>query len=111
MAGAVGLLADYHRTAAPIREVRVIGTLVGRTQAGGLVVAAPVDYASWTERVAAFADRPELAGSDRQIWMVGRLSPRSRQELTARGWAIREGVAAGIVRPGGPASLDTKPAP
>jgi hypothetical protein len=111
MAGAVGLLADYHRTAAPIREVRVIGTLVGRTQAGGLVVAAPVDYASWTERVAAFADRPELAGSDRQIWMVGRLSPRSRQELTARGWAIREGVAAGIVRPGGPTGLDTKPAP
>jgi hypothetical protein len=111
MAGAVGILANYHRTAAPIRELRVAGTLIGRTQAGGLVVAAPVDYVSWTERTAAFADWPELAGADRQVWVSGRLSPRARQEATARGWTIREGVAAGIVRPGGPASLDTKPAP
>ncbi len=111
MAGAVGILADYHRTAAPIQRVRVAGTLVGETQSGALVIAAPVDYVSWTERVAAYVERPDLAAKEHQLWLFGRVSPRTRQELTARDWVIREGVSAGIVRPGGPAGLESKPAP
>jgi hypothetical protein len=111
MAAAAGILADYHRTAAPIQKVRVAGTLVGETGTGAVVVAAPVDYVSWTERVATWNARQDLAGSGRQLWLFGRLSPRTRDELTARGWDIREGVAAGIVRPGGPAALEKKPAP
>ena len=109
MAGAVAILAEYHRTVAPVARLRIAGTLLGDTERGALVVPAPVDYLSWTERVAAFANRPEVAAAkDRQLWLTGRLSPRARQELTGRGWSIREGVAAGIVRVGGPAELDKK---
>jgi hypothetical protein len=111
MAGAAGILADYHRTVAPIQRVRVAGTLVGETQSGALVIAAPVDYISWTERAAAYVQRPDLAAKAHQLWVTGRVAPRARQELTARGWAVREGVSAGIVIPGGPAGLESKPAP
>ena len=58
------------------------------------LVPAPVDYVSWTERVAHFADRPDIAGAPtRRLWLAGKLSPRARQELTARKWAIEEGVS------------------
>ncbi len=113
MAGAVIILAAYHTTQDPISRLRVSGTLVGERQAGGLVVPAPVDYVAWTERVARFAARPDLAGHDRQIWLTGRLSPRARQELTALKWGVRENVQS-IMGPGGPAELEgtaTNPKP
>jgi hypothetical protein len=109
MAGAVGILADHHRNAAPIATLRVAGSLFGETDAGTVVVPAPVDYVSWTERVAGFAARPEVAGAkSRELWLTGRLSPRTRQDLASRGWTVREGVSAGLVRPGGPSELETK---
>jgi hypothetical protein len=37
-----------------------------------------VDYAAWTEHVARFAARPDLAAKDREIWLTGGLSPRAR---------------------------------
>jgi len=111
MAGAVGILADYHRTAAPLARIRVAGTLIGETQNGPLVIAAPVDYVSWTARLAKFTARPDLAGRPKQLWLTGRLSPRAQKELTALRWTIREGVSAGVARPGGPPSLEQKPQP
>ena len=107
MAGAVAILADHHRTAGPIKALRVDGTLLGETEAGALVVPAPVDYVSWTERVAGFATRPDVAAANsRELWLTGRLSPRARQELATLGWTVREGVPAGLVRPGGPSELE-----
>jgi hypothetical protein len=109
MAGAVAILADYHRTVGPIKTLHVSHTLFAETEAGAIVVAAPVDYVSWTGRVAGFATRSEvLAAKNRHLWLTGRLSPRARQELAANGWTVREGVAAGLVRPGGPSELETK---
>jgi hypothetical protein len=115
MAGAVLILAAYHKTQDPIAKLRVAGTLVGERNAGGVVVPAPVDYVAWTERVARFAARPDLASRDRQIWLTGRLSPRAREELTKSRWGLRENVQS-IMGPGGPAELEgtatnPKPAP
>jgi hypothetical protein len=111
MAGAAGILADFQQTAAPIRSVKVVGTMVGETESGALVIAAPVDYVSWTERLARYVERPDLAGKEHQLWLFGRVSPRTREELTARGWTIREGVSAGIVTPAGPAASEPRPKP
>ena len=113
MAGAVVILAAYHKTQDPIHALRVAGTLVGQRQAGGLVVPAPVDYVAWTELVARFAQRPDLAGRDRQIWLTGRLSLQARQELAKLKWDVREQVQS-IIGPGGPAELEgtaTNPKP
>jgi len=109
IAGSVMILADYHKTKDPIAELRVSGTLVGRNKAGALVVPAPVDYVSWTERVAGFAKQPDLAAPDRQILLTGRLSPRARQELKRLHWVTRERVKAGVPRPGGPGVLEGTP--
>jgi hypothetical protein len=109
MAGAVAILADYHRTVGPIKTLRTARTVYAETDAGAVVVPAPVDYISWTERVAGFAARPDVvAAKNRHLWVTGRLSPRTRQELAAHGWTVREGVTAGLVRPGGPSELETK---
>ena len=101
MAGSVAILARYHLTAAPITRMSVARTLLGETVDGAVVVPAAVDYVSWTERVASFAGRPDLASARaRRLWLAGTLSPRARQELTARKWATEEDVS--IVPPGAP---------
>jgi cytochrome P450 len=101
MAGSVAILARHHRTAAPITRIRVAGTVLGETAEGAVVVPAAVDYVSWTEQVASFAGRPDLASArTRRLWLAGKLSARTRQELTARTWTIEEGVS--IVPPASP---------
>jgi hypothetical protein len=109
VAGAVMILAGYHKTKDPIAELRVSGTLIGRTKAGTLIVPAPVDYVSWTERVSGFAKRPDLAAPDREIWLTGRLSPRARRELTRLHWVTRDKIKEGVPRPGGPGELEGTP--
>jgi hypothetical protein len=93
MAGSVAILARHHRSV-PITGMRVAGTVLGETADGVVVVPAAADYVSWTERVASFAARPDIAGAKaRRLWLAGRLSPRARQELTAAKWTIEEGVS------------------
>jgi hypothetical protein len=100
MAGCVAILARHHQVA-PITRLRVAGTVLGETAEGAVVVPAAVDYVSWTERVANFAGRPELTNAKaRRLWLAGTLSPRARQELTARKWTIEEGIS--IVPPASP---------
>jgi hypothetical protein len=102
MAGSVAILARHHQ-ATPITTIQVAGTVLGETADGTVVVPAAVDYVSWTERVATFASRPDLAGAKaRRLWLAGKLSPRTRQELLTRQWIIEEGVS--IVPPPTPAA-------
>jgi len=53
-------------------------------------VPAPVDYVSWTERVARFANRDDLKAAERSIWLTGKMSPRARREFEALGWKVNE---------------------
>jgi hypothetical protein len=86
LATAVRMLGKAH----DLEEVTATGTVVGREKNGALVVPAPVDYVSWTERVARFADREGLKAPVRSIWLTGKMSPRARQEFEARGWKVNE---------------------
>jgi hypothetical protein len=89
-AAAVNMLARYRETTQPLAEVMAPGPIVGRTAAGALVVAAPVDYVAWTERTGRFADREDLKAAARVAWVSGQLSPRARKEFDKRGWSIQE---------------------
>jgi hypothetical protein len=82
----VRMLAKAHA----LEKVTATGTVVGREKGNGIVVPAPVDYVSWTERVARFADRDDLKAAERSIWLRGKMSPRARQEFEARGWKVNE---------------------
>ena len=86
LATAVRLLGK----AKALEEMTATGTVVGREQGGGIVVPAPVDYVSWTERVARFANRDDLKAAERSIWLTGNMSPRARREFEALGWKVNE---------------------
>lgn len=84
------MTARYHETVKPLQSLVVLGTVAARTADGEVVVAAPVDYLSWTEGVARFSANEELAGPHRALHVAGRLTDRARDELAGRGWTVRE---------------------
>jgi hypothetical protein len=90
VASAVRMLADYHEKTKPITAVVAPGPVIGRNRDGVLILPAPVDYISWTERVASFATSPDLKASQRTILLSGKMSPRAGKEFEALGWTVRE---------------------
>jgi hypothetical protein len=90
LAAAVQMLAHLNVTGVPIRRVMGRGTVVGVTPDGMLVVPAPVDYVSWTEKVGGFAMRSDLHATRRGIWLTGRISGTAYQGFTARGWTLHD---------------------
>ena len=93
VANAVHLLVQHHETRGPLAKVSARGTVVGRERGGAVVVPGPVDYVAWTEKVAGFARREDLAAPTRSLWLTGRMSPRARKEFEALGWTVHEGGA------------------
>jgi hypothetical protein len=88
----IRMLAEYHEKKKPITAITVPGPVIARDQDGALVIPAPVDYLSWTERVATFAKHPSFqAARQRTVWISGQISPRAKQEFEANGWTIHEG--------------------
>jgi hypothetical protein len=51
-----------------------------------------IDYGVWSEDAAAFAQRKELAATNRTLLVAGNLSPRAKQELEKTGWKIKTGI-------------------
>jgi hypothetical protein len=84
------LLSKHHGSQKRLAELTAKGTLVARETDGSLVVPAPVDYPSWNERVARFADRSDLVAPKRTILLTGQSTPLNRRELEARGWVLKE---------------------
>ncbi len=88
---ATGLLAAYHQRVAPLSSVESRGRLaVGLTSAGLLLLAVPVDCLAWTDKLVEFGSRSDLRASRREILITGSTTSRTRQELAARGWTLRE---------------------
>ena len=66
--------------------------VLGRDRHGTLVVPAPVDYVSWTERIAGFAGSEDLKAAQWTVLLTGKMSPRAKKEFEARGWTVREEI-------------------
>lgn len=90
VAGAANMLARYHEAVAPIAQVSAPGPILGRTASGALVLAAPVDYVAWLERVGIAANRPDLQAAEKVFFVSGRVTPIAQKNLVARGWKIFE---------------------
>ncbi len=92
LVAATGLLAAYHRRVAPLSSVESRDRLtVGRTSSGLLLLSAPVDCLAWTDKLVKFGSRTDLHASRREILITGSATSRTRRELSARGWTLREG--------------------
>jgi hypothetical protein len=90
VAGATNMLARYHEAVAPIAQVTAPGPILGRTATGTLVLAAPVDYVAWLERLGVAVNRPDLQAPEKVAFISGRMTPRAQKELAKRGWKIFE---------------------
>ena len=85
---ALQLLHARHR-AAPYQSLGVHGRLaVGVAADGAIEIPAPVDYVVWTEEVAAFATRDDIARYHRRLILQGNLSAETQAQLAAAGWEI-----------------------
>ena len=69
VAGAMNMLARYHEAVAPIAQVSAPGPILGRTASGTLVLAAPVDYVAWLERVGIATNRPDFQAPERVLFV------------------------------------------
>ena len=86
------MLDQWSQQRSPITQIQVLGVFVAQDQNGTTIMPAPVDYLSWTPRIAGFATAPQLLSTqNRVLWITGKMTPLARQQLTANGWSLREG--------------------
>jgi hypothetical protein len=90
LADAVQVLTRLSASGMPIRRVAARGSVIGVTPDDAVVVPAPVDYVSWTERIARFAAQPDLRATRRGIWLTGRMSAPAQHGFAALGWTFHE---------------------
>lgn len=88
----VRILAKQH-AAQPIAEINAVGTVFASGKDGSLLVPGAVDYVSWTEKLARFANRKDLAAAQRSVMITGRMSPLAKKNFAALGWRVVERVA------------------
>ncbi len=88
LSNALAILAERQRSGgADYVSLSVLGRLPGATTAdGGLEVPAPVDHITWTEEVAAFAQRDDLGDAPKTLVYTGTLSPATAAGAAAAGW-------------------------
>jgi hypothetical protein len=83
------MLVNYTQQNGPITALAVAGPILARAQNGATIMPAPIDYLSWTERMAGMATSPAFLGAqNRVLWITGQLTPMARQRLAANGWSI-----------------------
>lgn len=83
------MLAQWSRQRTPITSIQVRGILIARDKNGNVIMPAPVDYLSWTPRIAGFATNPALLRlKHRVLWIPAGMTPLARQQLTANGWSV-----------------------
>jgi len=89
LATSLHMLNQWGQQKSPIAAIQVPGVLVARDQNGTVVVPAPVDYVSWTPRIAGFVTTPALlALQNRVLWIPAQMTPLAQQQLTASGWSL-----------------------
>jgi hypothetical protein len=91
LATSLHMLNRWGQQKSPITRIQVPGVLVARDQNGTVIVPAPIDYASWTPRIAGFVTTPALlALHHRVLWIPAKMTPLARQQLQANGWSVHE---------------------
>jgi hypothetical protein len=87
------MLNEWSQQRSPIANIQVEGVLIARDQNGTNIVPAPIDYLSWTPRIAGFATDPALlAMQNRVVWIPTQMTPLAQQQLSANGWQIKQGT-------------------
>jgi hypothetical protein len=89
-AASVHLLSRLNAGKRPLKKMIGKGTVIGVTASGEVVVPAPLDYVSWTERIGRFAQRPDVKAAKRSIWLTGKISEVAERGFIGLGWHLFE---------------------
>jgi hypothetical protein len=91
LATSIKMLSQWSHQKSPLTALADTGPLIARDQNNTVIVTAPVDYLSWTPRIAGFATNPGLLGlKNRVVWIPAKMTPLAQQQLTANGWSVHE---------------------
>src|SRR5208282_5552011 len=85
------MLNQWGQQQAPITSIQAPGPLIAHDQNGATILPAPVDYLSWTQRIAGFATDPNLmAMQNRVLLTTSQMTPLAHQQLVASGWNVQQ---------------------
>jgi hypothetical protein len=91
MVTSIRMLAQWSQKKSPITAIGAPGVLIARDQNNTVIMPAPVDYVSWTPRIAGFVTTaPLLSLQNRTLWIPAGMTPLARRQLTANGWTVHE---------------------
>ena len=90
LAQSLRMLAERQQAGtADYTDLKVLGRLPGAiTATGEMEVPAPTDYVTWTEDVAAAAQRDDLGVGPKVLVHTGKMSPAATTGFTEAGWKL-----------------------
>jgi len=87
----IRMLAQWSQQKAAIANLGAPSVVIARDQNNTVILPAPVDYVSWTPRIAGFVTTPALlALQNRVLWIPAGMTPLTQQQLTANGWTVHQ---------------------
>lgn len=100
------MMHGYHENVEHIKEIIPVRRLVvAYTTDQKIVATIPIDYLNWTERAALGLNAlTRLKSADRsvkqiELWVTGRLTPRAKRELEAKGVVFKEQIGDKLMPP------------
>ncbi len=84
------MLQQYHETVRPIVTLHAQATVYASNDAGNLIIAAPVDYVSWTKETDQFSENKMFSDQTPELYIAGSMSEQASAQLTLRGWVIHQ---------------------
>ena len=87
------MLQRYHETVHPLKDFGVQGTVFATAENGTLVVAAPVDYVSWSEMLDRFSANDRFSSKPHELHIAGKMTQAARSHIVERGWELHENSA------------------
>ena len=84
------MLQRYHETVQPLREIDVQGTIFAITDKDTMVIAAPVDYVSWSEMLDRFSANDRFSSKPRELYIAGTMTTMASEQLSKRGWIVHQ---------------------
>jgi len=84
------MLQRYHETVQPLKEIGVLGTVFAANKKDTIVVAAPVDYVSWSEMLDRFSANDRFSSKPHELYIAGTMTTMASEQLSKRGWVIHQ---------------------
>lgn len=93
------ILAAYHQTVSPLRDLTAPGVVMARAANDTVLIPFPLDYGVWTVKAEQVVKKT-LAGYKSsqgtparfEFWVTGRVSPLARRQLQAQGVTVVENL-------------------